>query len=129
MPRQAIMLGFGTELSFLWVGILPLGRGHFKLFSLFIRAPYLFTVFFYSLEVAITNQLQEFLVPGFGSMWDAALNGTRRLVRPVLFVVFGEHFLHSLLFHNLQGDFTDCMDKTMFYCLAKIGPSIHFAYP
>ena len=128
MPRQAIVLSFGTELLFLWVGILPLGRGHFKLFSLLICAPYLFTVFFHSLEVAITNQLQEFLVPWFCPTWDDALSRTRHLMKPILFKVFVKHLLHSLLFHYLQGDFTDCMNKTMLYCLAKIGPSIHSAY-
>lgn len=129
MPGQAIVLGFWTELLFLWVGIFPLGRGHFQLFSLLIRAPYLFTVFFHSLEVAITNKLQEFLVPWLGSPGNADPGGTRQLVSSVLFVFFVEHFFYSFLLHHLQGDFTDCMDKTMLYRLAKIGPGIHFAYP
>lgn len=128
MPGQAIVLRFGTELLFLWVGILPLGRWHFMLFPLLICAPYLFTVFFHSLEIAVANQLQEFLVPRFCSLWDAAMSRTRHLVRPIFFIVFVKHFFYSLLFHYLQGDFTDSMDKTMLYCLAKVGTSIYFAY-
>jgi hypothetical protein len=57
------------------------------------------------------------------------LGGTRHPVWPVLLIVFIKHFLYSLLFDDLQGDFADCVDKTMLYCLAKIGPSIGFAYP
>lgn len=129
VPGQAIVLGFGTQLLFLWVGIFPLGRRHFELFPLLLCAPDLFTVFFHSLEVAVTNQLQEFLIPGFCPMWDAGLDWTGHLVGPVLFIVFVEHFLYSLLIHYLQGNFTDGMDKTVLYCLAKIGPSIHFANP
>lgn len=129
MPGQAVVLGFGAEPLFLGVGVLPLGGRHFKLFPLLIRTPHLFAVLFHSLEVAVADQLQELLVPGFCALRHAAQRGAGHLVMmSLLLVVLMKHPLHFLLFHYLQRDFTHSVDKTMLYCLAKIGPSVGFAH-
>lgn len=99
--------------------------GTFLSFFLFLSVHHLLTVFFHSLEVAITNQLQEFLVPWFCPTWDDALGRTRHLMKSIVFKVFVKHLLPLSPLPLPQGWFADGVDKTMLYGLAKIGPSIH----